>query len=274
MLGAATGARRWPRIAAWTLIGAFLVLLYLPLLPPILFSVGLATPGASAVTFHAFAELSANPILVTATITTIEVAVIVGLAAPALGLLSALAVRALGAPRLVMLLILLPLFIPAISMGLATSFFFRELGIEPSILTVALVQTLWALPFATLVMLTAMSAFDPVLLEAAYVTGANRLRGFLDIELPIIRPGVFGAIVFSLILSFNETIRTSLVQGPLNTLQTYIWSTYKQTGLAPSIYALMTLLILLTLLLMTGIAAIAAGKVNTSPSSAEEARAG
>jgi len=40
------------------------------------------------------------------------------------------------------------------------------------------------------------------------------------------------------------------VQGPLNTVQTYIWSTYKQVGLSPTLYALMTLLLLLTLLLV------------------------
>jgi spermidine/putrescine transport system permease protein len=98
--------------------------------------------------------------------------------------------------------------------------------------------------------LTAMSTFDPVFLEAAHMSGANRWRAFRDIELPLIRPGVTGAATFSLILSFNETVRTSAVQGPLNTVQTYIWSTYKQVGLSPTLYALMTLLILLTLLLV------------------------
>jgi ABC-type spermidine/putrescine transport system permease subunit II len=56
--------------------------------------------------------------------------------------------------------------------------------------------------------------------------------------------------MFSLILSFNETIRTSIVQGPYNTVQTYIWSTYKQVGLSPILYALMSLLIALTLVLV------------------------
>jgi ABC-type spermidine/putrescine transport system permease subunit II len=241
----------------WTLIGVLLFLLYLPLVPPILFSIGLAEPGAGSVTFRAYGQLWSSSILSSSIGTTLEVAAIVGVAAPALGLLSALAVRELRIPRLMMFLMLLPLFIPGVSMGLASAFFFRELGIAPSLLTVALVQTLWALPFATLVMLTVMSTFDPVLLEAAYVCGANRLRGFLDIELPMIRPGVLGAILFSLILSFNETIRTSLVQGPLNTVQTYIWSTYKQTGLSPTIYALMTILVLLTLLLMVSISFVA-----------------
>ena len=242
--------------AAWMLTGTLLFLLYLPLIPPLLFSVGLAEPGAHAITFAAYGQLWGNPVLVTAMGTTIEVAVIVGVAAPALGLLAALAVRELAIPRLVMLLVLLPLFIPGVSMGLASAFFFRELGIAPSLLTVAVVQIVWALPFATLVIMTVMSTFDPVLLEAAYVAGANRLRGFIDVELPLIRPGVLGAALFSLILSFNETIRTSLVQGPLNTVQTYIWSTYKQTGLSATIYALMTSLILLTLALIAGILVI------------------
>ena len=107
-------------------------------------------------------------------------------------------------------------------------------------------QTAWALPFATLIVVTAMSTFDPVYLEAAYVSGAGRWRAFVDVELPLIRSGISGAATFSLILSFNETIRTAVVQGPLNTVQTYIWSTYRQVGLSPALYALMSLLIVLT----------------------------
>jgi ABC-type spermidine/putrescine transport system permease subunit II len=61
---------------------------------------------------------------------------------------------------------------------------------------------------------------------------------------------VFGAAIFSMILSFNETIRTALVQGRYNTVQTYIWSTYLQVGLSPTLYALMSLLIVLTLILV------------------------
>ncbi len=136
---------------------------------------------------------------------------------------------------------------PGISMGLAVAFFFNQVGVPPSFFSIVVVQTLWALPFATLVLLTAMSTFDPIFLEAAHMSGAGRWRAFRDIELPLIWPGVSGAATFSLILSFNETVRTSLVQGPYNTVQTYIWSTYKQIGLGPELYALMTLLIVLTL---------------------------
>jgi ABC-type spermidine/putrescine transport system permease subunit II len=165
-------------------------------------------------------------------------------------------VRELRLPRLVMMVVLLPLFVPAVSMGLATAFLFRETGIPSSFWTIALVQVMWALPFAFLIVLTAMAGFDPLYLEAAYVHGANRLRAFVDIEVPLIWPGVSGAAIFSMILSFNETVRTALVQGPLNTVQTYIWSTYLQVGLSPTLYALMSLLILATLALVGAMLAL------------------
>ena len=153
-------------------------------------------------------------------------------------------------PRVILLLVLLPVFVPGISMGLATALFFRQLGVPSSLWSICVVHVLWALPFATVIILTVMAGFDPVYLEAAYMTGANRWRAFRDVEFPLIRPGILGAATFSMILSFNETVRTSLVQGPLNTVQTYIWSTYLQVGLSPSLYALMSLLILVTVMLL------------------------
>jgi spermidine/putrescine transport system permease protein len=240
----------------WAFIGLVLAFLYLPLLPPLLFSIDSGDPQAPRWTLKWYRELWNNPLLVGAVKTTLLAGVSVAAVTPLLGLLAALAVRELGVPRLTLLLMLLPLFIPGVSMGLATAFLFRVMGIPPSLLAIVIVQVLWALPFATLIITTVMSTFDPVYLEAAYMSGANRWRAFLDVELPLIAPGVVGAATFSLILSFNETIRTSVVQGPYNTLQTYIWSTYKQVGLSPTLFAFMSLIIVLSVgLALAGLAA-------------------
>ena len=232
-------ARGW----IWVGIALVVALLYLPLIPPLLFSLVPENANEGRITLRWYGEMWKNPLLTGAMETSLEAGFIVAVVAPTLALVAAMAIRELRVPRLVLLLMLLPLFVPGVSMGLAAALFFRILGVAPSLATIALVQILWALPFATLVVLTAMSTFDPVYLEAAYMSGANRWRAFRDIELPLIWPGISGAATFSLILSFNETIRTSIVQGPLNTVQTYIWSTYKQIGLSPTLYALMTLLI-------------------------------
>ena len=237
----------------WSAIGSVLALLYLPLVPPFLFSLVPETAAEHAPTLRWYLEMWRNPLLTGAIVTSVEAAVLVALATPLLAVAASISIRELKMPRLILGLMLLPLLVPGVSMGLAAAFFFRQIGIAPSLLTIVIVQTLWALPFAVLVVLTAMSTFDPVLTEAAHMSGAGRWRAFRDIELPLIWQGVSGAATFSFILSFNETVRTALVQGPLNTVQTYIWSTYKQVGLSPTLYALMTLLILLTL----GLSAIA-----------------
>jgi len=240
------------RYALWGWTGIALVLLYLPMIPPPIFSLGdkgvahaLAHP-----TLEAYGAIWRQAVLLRAMWNSLLVALIVGAVTPALALLAAMAVRELRIPRLVLLLTLLPLFIPGVSMGLATAFLFERLGLEPSLLSICIVNVLWALPFAFLVILTVMSTFDSVQLEAAWMLGSNRWRAFWDVEFPSIRPGITGAATFSMILSFNETARTSLVQGINNTVQTYIWSTYKQIGLSPTLYALMTLLIVVTLLLV------------------------
>lgn len=244
----ATGATG--RRAMWAFIAALLALLYLPLAPPLLFSISGEGGVLRDISLHWYGEMWRNPLLVGALETSLLVAVLTGIVTPPLALLAAVAVRELRIPRLIMALVLLPLFIPAVSMGLGMAFLFRLLGMAPSFWTIMLVHVAWALPFAFLLVLTAMATFDPIHLEAAYVHGAGRWRAFRDIELPLIRPGVSGAAIFAMILSFNETVRTALVQGPHNTVQTYIWSTFLQIGLSPTLYALMSLIILLTLALV------------------------
>lgn len=239
-------------VTLWAWIGAVLLLLYVPMLPPLLFSLGDrgVAQALSDPSLAAYAAIWKHAVLMDAVVNSIGVAIVVGVVTPALALLAAMAVRELGIPRIVMVLMLVPLFIPSVSMGLATAFLFERLGLDPSLLSICLVNILWALPFAFLIVLTVMSSYDTVQTEAAWMLGSNRWQAFRSVEFPAIRSGVIGASTFSMILSFNETARTSLVQGAHNTVQTYIWSSYKQVGLTSTLYALMTILILLTLLMV------------------------
>lgn len=188
--------------------------------------------------------------------TSVLIAAVVGVVTPVLAILIAHAIRELNIPRLILAIVLTPLFIPGISMGVGSALLFQTMGIRPSLMTMIFVQVLWALPFATLVLLTTLSRFNPRYLEASYMLGKNRLQTFFKVELPNIFPGILGAAVFSFILSFNETIRTAVVQGPNNTLQTYLWSQYQQVGLSPSIYNMMIIIIALTLVLIGVMAAL------------------
>jgi hypothetical protein len=170
-------ARR-SHVLVWLYVSFVLLFIYLPLLPPLVFSVATGEAGAPAFTLSRYAQMWRNPVLTSAIVTSLEVGGIVALIAPLLGLAAAMAIRELPTPRLILSLVLLPLFIPGVSAGLATALFFQLIGIPPSLVAIAIVQAVWALPFATIVILVAMTTFDPVYLEAAWMSGANRLRGF------------------------------------------------------------------------------------------------
>jgi spermidine/putrescine transport system permease protein len=240
--------RGFKRLLVRLVLAAVLLFLYGPLMPPLLLA--FQDPATGAPTLANVAAIAADGTLVGSLVNAVVLAAIVAVAAPLLALAAAQAIRRFGHARLIVTVILLPLFVPGISMGVSTSLFFNLAGLDPSLLTMATVQTLWALPFAFLVILTVMSSFDPIYLEAAYTTGASPAQAFREVELPQIAPGLTGAATFSAILSFNETIRTSVVQGGNNTVQTLIWSRYQQVGLTPSMHALMSLIIALTLLLI------------------------
>ena len=244
-------ASRLGTAGTWLFLGLVLVFLYAPLVPPAINSF----EGSGAV-FANYVAIFEDARLMRAARTSLYVGLLTAVITPVLALLAAQAVRTWRRPRLIIGVLLIPLFVPGISMGVATALFFNLLGIPPSLLTITAVQVLWALPFAFLVILTVMANFDQVYLEAAYMSGAGRLRAFFEVELPQIHPGILGAAVFSLIISFNETIRTAVVQGGRNTVQTYLWSQYQQVGLSPNLFALMTLMIVATLVLIVALAVL------------------
>jgi putative spermidine/putrescine transport system permease protein/spermidine/putrescine transport system permease protein len=232
----------------WAGLVGVILFLYAPLFLPIVLAFN--DPVTGRVTLANFSAVLGDSTLLTGLQNSLYLAIVVAIVASLLGLAAAQAVRTFRMPRLIMTIILLPLFIPGVSMGVSTGLFFEIASIRPSLLTMAVVQTLWALPFSFLIILTAMSGFDPVYLEAAYTCGANRFQAFREIELPQIASGLTGAVTCSAILSFNETIRTAVVQGGNSTIQTFIWSRYQQVGLTPAMHALMSLIIAFTLILV------------------------
>jgi ABC-type spermidine/putrescine transport system permease subunit II len=219
------------------------VVLYAPLIPPFVKS---ADDSQGLGGWDNYRQLLDDPTIAEAVRRSLQLAVLVGVVSALLALLAGLSIRRSRIPKTLIVAILMPLFVPAVSAGLSSAMFFKYIGLEPSLLSMLVVQVAYCLPFAFLIVITSMSTFDQVYIEAAHMSGAGPVRAFLSVELPLIRSGVVGAAVFSIVLSLNETIRTSLVQGPFNTIQTYIWSTYLDVGINPSLYALMSIMIVLT----------------------------
>jgi spermidine/putrescine transport system permease protein len=143
--------------------------------------------------------------------------------------------------------VVLSMFVPGVVQGLVLSVVFNVVHIPPSRLTVVAGHMLWALPFAFIVILTNLAMLKRNLLLAAYDLGASWVQTFLDVILPLIRPGIVGALTFSFLLSFNEFNRAFYLIGANDTLPIYMFGVMR-AGTSPTIYSLAGSKLLLSLL--------------------------
>lgn len=141
------------------------------------------------------------------------------------------------------------MIVPGILIGISILMFYRVLlGIPTGFWSIILVHYIWSLPFAIICILIVLYRFDRRLLEAAEDLGASRWRRFVDIEVPLLMPGITASLFFSFLLSFNELPRTLYTRGSVVTLPYYIWTASASHGpQAALVYALSSLLAIASL---------------------------
>ena len=141
----------------------------------------------------------------------------------------------------------LPIMIPGVLIGVSLLTFLRqELGIQLSTETVVIGQAVYTTPFVLLIVASRLEGFDRSLELAASDLGANALRRFRYVLLPLIGPAVFAGALFAFTLSLDEFVITFFIIGPEITLPIYIYTQIK-FGITPAINAVATLLIVISL---------------------------
>ena len=151
---------------------------------------------------------------------------------------------------LVNLAIMVPLFVPPVILGLGSLTFHRSVGIWDSHLSVALVHTLWGMPLVFIVLKSTLAGVDPAIEEAAAGLGANPVRVFFEMTLPLVAAGAFVAILFAFIISVNEFIMTLFVStADVKPLTVAIWPQIKYL-LTPIVAAASSLIVMITVVLL------------------------
>lgn len=147
-------------------------------------------------------------------------------------------------------LLLSPLIVPQLVVGIALLQFFAALGLAASILTLTLGHVLITLPYVVRTLSATIVGLDPCVEEAALNLGATRLQVYRLIVLPLVRSGLSAALVFSFLISFdNAVISLFLVSARTTTLPIAIY-TYVEHSLDPTIAAVSTLIMAVSLVLM------------------------
>jgi putrescine transport system permease protein len=206
-----------------------------------------------------YAALAQDAQLISSVRTSLLVAVLSATIATFNGTLAAIALVRFGRFRTRTLFagaIYAPLVMPEVILGLSLLLLFVALGIERGFWTIVAAHATFTMCFVTVVVQSRLVGFDRALEEAAMDLGANPLRTFTSITLPLIRPAIVGGFLLAFTLSLDDLVIASFTAGPGST--TLPMRVYSQVrlGVSPEINAISTLMLAAVGLVLLSVAAL------------------
>lgn len=207
-------------------------------------------------TFDWYVVIFSDLLLLESFANTLLLAVITTAVVVPMGLVAAKHYKITRYPLPVVSLMLSPLFVPADIIGAALLVFFKNLNKSFNLLgewlgvnwfddwfdlgyfTAIVGLISYTLPYVFVVILITMARYKEQQTEAARSCGATAWQAFWHIEFPQIRAGIFSACSFTVILTFNEYTRTSLLKGGYDTFTSVLVSQMLNEGMSEQSYAM------------------------------------
>lgn len=243
------------RLLLVTVVGLILLFLALPILVVVVVSLSSATyltfpPPAFGLRWYT-AYFTSDDWLRSTWLSLWVAACVVALAT-LLGTLAAVGIgrlpRALRVPAAA--LIVSPLIVPVIVAAIGIYYVFARYGLVGTPVGLILAHTCLAAPFVFISVSASLAGIDRRLEQAALSLGATPGGTFLQITLPLIRPGVIAGALFAFVASFDELVVALFLSGSdAVTLPRRMWDDV-QYQIEPTIAAVSTLTIVLTVVLM------------------------
>jgi putative spermidine/putrescine transport system permease protein len=162
-------------------------------------------------------------------------------------------------------LLMSPLLVPQASLAIGFVLFFLWMGTSPSFERMLFAHLVITIPYMCRMLVTAFESVEPPMEEAAASLGARPLTVFRKVTLPLIRPGLFAAVLYGFLVSFDEAaISVLLASGSTTTFPVKLLAAmeFNPTPVGAAISALLIIglsLILVPLERRFGIASNAAG---------------
>lgn len=234
-------------------------LILLVMIAPIVVVVVLSFSSASYLTFPPpafgvrwYREYLGSRDWLAATALSLEVAISVVVLSTTLGTMATLGLARLPQPARMLAtgLILSPLIMPVIIVAIGVYYAFARYGLVGTPAGLVLAQTCLAVPFVVTSVGASLAGFDRRLEMAALSLGATPFGTFRQVTLPLILPGILVGALFAFITSFDELVVALFLSGAnAVTLPRRMWEDLRY-ALDPTIAAVSTLTILVTVLPM------------------------
>lgn len=148
---------------------------------------------------------------------------------------------------------LMPISLPQIAIGVGMLRLLQVWTALPAFVGLLAVHVTVTLPYCIGVLRASVLGLDQSLEEAAANLGAGPVRRLFLVILPTLAPGLAAAGIMAMLLSFEEvTITSFLTTARMTTLPVRIYAEASYS-LEPTVFAVSTLMIVLTVLAMVGL---------------------
>jgi putative spermidine/putrescine transport system permease protein len=140
-------------------------------------------------------------------------------------------------------LISLPVVFPVIVLGISLLIMASNLGIELGFWRIVVGHVIITLPFIVRNCTAPLRGINPALEEAARTLGASWPRTFVEIVLPLMRPGILAGMLLVFLLSFNDFVVTYFLYT-VDVFPFSIWLFQRgNTSLDPLVFSLSSVVI-------------------------------
>ena len=229
---------------------------------------GMAAPNA---TTGWWADMWANAQWIRAVKNSFFIGIFATILSTSLGTLASIGLSRSEMPysKLIMSILISPMIIPLVITG-ASMFYFFSLDMNPanwlsSGETAA--QDKWQLaftygglilahaalgtPFVIITVTATLVGFDKSLVRAANSLGADPVRTFFKVQMPLILPGVISGALFAFITSFDEVVVVlQMATAEQRTIPRQMFSGIREQ-ISPTILAVATILVIISICLLT-----------------------
>ena len=185
-------------------------------------------------------------------VNSVIIAVAATILATVLGTLAALGMTRVNfrGKGLLLAVLISPIIVPLVITAVGMFYFYAKVGLVGTLTGIILAHAALGVPFVVITVTATLVGFDHDMVRAGAILGANPVRVFFMVTLPLILPGVISGALFAFATSWDEIIIVLfLATTEEHTIPRRMWSGIREL-ISPTIASAATMLIILSIILM------------------------
>ncbi len=151
----------------------------------------------------------------------------------------------------IMAILISPMIVPLIISAAGMYFFYSRIGLQGTYWGVVLAHAALGTPFVIITVTATLVGFDKSLVRAAANLGADPVRTFFKVQMPLIVPGVISGALFAFITSFDEVVVVLFLGSASQKTLPWQMFTGLREQISPTILAVATILVVISIALLT-----------------------